>query len=102
MSFCYSKSHFNHQHIRHRENTLMCFAADWQIVKLPRFESPCSESPTAGSDVFISDQRAIRGMASTCVHSQPATQKREIERALRLWPASLEIAKKWSQGGASC
>ena len=40
------------------------------------------------------------GMTSVYTHTRPATQKTEIERALRLWPKSLQLASQWSQGGA--
>lgn len=39
------------------------------------------------------------GMTSVYTHTRPETQKSEIERALRLWPASLQLAFHWSQGG---
>jgi len=31
------------------------------------------------------------GMTSVYTHTRPETQKREIERALRLWPETLEL-----------
>lgn len=40
------------------------------------------------------------GMTTVYTHSRPETQKLEIERAMRLWPDSLQYASQWSQGGA--
>jgi len=40
------------------------------------------------------------GMTSIYTHTRPETQKTEIERAMRLWPKSLQLASQWSQGGA--
>jgi integrase len=37
------------------------------------------------------------GMTSVYTHTRRETQKREIERALRMWPASLELAERWSR-----
>lgn len=34
------------------------------------------------------------GMTSVYTHTRPATQQREIERALRLWPRSLQLARQ--------
>ena len=34
------------------------------------------------------------GMTATYTHSRQRTRKREIERALRLWPQSLEFARR--------
>jgi integrase len=34
------------------------------------------------------------GMTSIYTHTRPATQQREIERALRLWPRSLQLARQ--------
>jgi hypothetical protein len=31
-------------------------------------------------------------------HTRPTTQKEQIERALRQWPASLALASEWSAG----
>ena len=33
-------------------------------------------------------------MTAVYTHTRPETQKREIERALRLWPESLGLAKR--------
>ena len=41
------------------------------------------------------------GMTSRYSHSRPQTVKREIERALRLWPASLRLAVDRTERGAS-
>lgn len=35
------------------------------------------------------------GMTSVYTHTRPETLRREIFRALRLWPASLELAHGW-------
>jgi len=40
------------------------------------------------------------GMTSQYTHTRLATQKREIDRALSLWPRSLEIAHEWAKGDA--
>lgn len=40
------------------------------------------------------------GMTSVYTHTRPETQRREIRRALQLWPASLEYAREWSQESA--
>jgi integrase len=45
---------------------------------------------------FSSGGVGALGMTSVYTHTRPETQKREIERALRLWPASLEFAARWS------
>jgi integrase len=34
------------------------------------------------------------GMTTVYTHSRPETQRREILRALRLWPLSLEFARR--------
>lgn len=40
------------------------------------------------------------GMTSVYTHTRPETLRREIERALRTWPLSLQLAQQWAQGGA--
>jgi integrase len=40
------------------------------------------------------------GMTSVYTHTRSATQRSEIERALRLWPETLELAQQRAQGGA--
>ena len=52
-------------------------------------------APTNGAEGAL-------GMTAVYTHTRPETQKREIVRALRLWPNSLQLARHWSQGGASC
>lgn len=39
------------------------------------------------------------GMTGHYTHTRPATQKEQVERALRLWPGSLAFARQWMQGG---
>lgn len=41
------------------------------------------------------------GMTSVYTHTRPETQRAEIERALRLWPQSLELGRTWAQGGVT-
>jgi len=41
------------------------------------------------------------GMTSVYTHTRPVTQSQEIERAIRMWPQSLEFARAWAQGGSS-
>lgn len=43
------------------------------------------------------DTRGALGMTACYSHSRQETRKREIERALRLWPRSLEIARRWAR-----
>jgi integrase len=38
------------------------------------------------------------GMTTTYTHSRPETQRREILRALRLWPGTLELARRFTDG----
>lgn len=45
----------------------------------------------------INDSRSALGMTATYTHSRQETRKRELERALRLWPRSLEIARRWAR-----
>jgi hypothetical protein len=42
------------------------------------------------------DARGALGMTSVYTHTRPETQKRQIERALQLWPESLEVARCWA------
>jgi integrase len=53
---------------------------------------------------FTSNGMGALGMTSIYTHTRPETQQREIERALRLWPASLEFARHWTEtaAGRSC
>jgi integrase len=46
--------------------------------------------PTAGNGL---------GMTARYTHTRPETQRRQIERALRRWPMSLELARLFVQGG---
>ena len=48
-------------------------------------------SPTAGPESAL-------GMTALYTHTRPQTQKREIERALSLWPKSLELGRRWISG----
>jgi integrase len=41
------------------------------------------------------------GMTAHYTHTRPETQKDQIERALRLWPQSLEHARQWAGAGDS-
>ena len=43
------------------------------------------------------DARSALGMTACYSHSRMVTRKREIERALRLWPESLEFASHWAR-----
>ena len=45
------------------------------------------------------DARSALGMTACYSHSRMVTRKREIERALRLWPESLEFASHWAVRG---
>lgn len=38
----------------------------------------------------------VLGMTAIYTHTRPDTQRREIDRALRLWPRSLKLARRWS------
>lgn len=40
------------------------------------------------------------GMTAHYTHTRKATQKREVDRALSLWPRSLELAHAWAKGGS--
>ncbi|PHR87797.1 MAG: hypothetical protein COA78_36920 [Blastopirellula sp.] len=42
------------------------------------------------------------GMTSRYTHPRPETIKREVEKAVRLWPAALDYSQQWLQGGESC
>ncbi|REK24085.1 MAG: hypothetical protein DWQ42_13575 [Planctomycetota bacterium] len=46
-------------------------------------------SPTSGTGAGL-------GMTAIYTHTRSETLKREIERAVRLWPASLAFAQRWS------
>jgi integrase len=39
------------------------------------------------------------GMTSIYTHTRPETQRREILRAIRLWPQSLELARRFAERG---
>jgi integrase len=45
------------------------------------------------------DARSALGMTACYSHSRMVTRKREIERALRLWPGVLEFACHWAHRG---
>ena len=45
------------------------------------------------------DARGALGMTSVYTHTRPETQKRQIERALQLWPDSLDFARRWAVRG---
>ncbi|MCA9097871.1 MAG: tyrosine-type recombinase/integrase, partial [Planctomycetaceae bacterium] len=47
------------------------------------------------------DPRGALGMTSVYTHSRPETIRREILRALQLWPQSLQTIQQQAQGGAS-
>ena len=38
------------------------------------------------------------GMTAVYTHTRAETQEREIERAVRLWPQALQIAREWLEG----
>jgi integrase len=42
------------------------------------------------------------GMTSVYTHTRPETQRREIERALRLWPQSLDLTLRRFWGNENC
>lgn len=44
---------------------------------------------------------ASLGMTSTYTHTRPETLRSAIERALRQWPASLELALRWATAGGN-
>jgi hypothetical protein len=44
------------------------------------------------------DPAGALGMTAIYTHTRPETQRREIERALRLWPKTLNLAQAWTQG----
>ena len=39
------------------------------------------------------------GMTTIYTHTRPETQQREVLRALRLWPRSLELAQRFAECG---
>jgi hypothetical protein len=41
------------------------------------------------------------GMTARYTHTRPETLRRQVERALRLWPASLDLARARAEGGAA-
>lgn len=45
---------------------------------------------------LMNDAKGALGMTGVYTHTRPETQKREIARALRLWPRSLEFARNWA------
>jgi integrase len=47
-------------------------------------------TPTAGGGL---------GMTARYTHTRPETQRRQVERALRRWPKSLELARDFAKGG---
>lgn len=47
----------------------------------------------------IAPGAASLGMTSTYTHTRPETLRSAIERALRHWPASLELARRWASAG---
>lgn len=49
---------------------------------------------------FTSSGVGALGMTSIYTHTRPETQQREIERAIRLWPASLDYARHWTEAAA--
>ncbi len=42
------------------------------------------------------DARGALGMTGVYTHTRRETQKRQIERALNLWPQSLDLAREWA------
>ena len=46
----------------------------------------------------IGSAEGALGMTSIYTHTRPETQRREILRALRLWPESLKLAERYVQG----
>jgi integrase len=42
------------------------------------------------------------GMTAIYTHTRPEIQRREITRAMQLRPGSLDLARKWAQGGTPC
>lgn len=51
--------------------------------------------------VPVGTMEGALGMTSIYTHTRPETQRREILRALRLWPRSLELAACFAEGNAS-
>jgi integrase len=46
------------------------------------------------------DSKGALRMTAVYTHTRAETQSREIERAVRLWPESLQLAINWAQGGS--
>jgi integrase len=44
------------------------------------------------------DSSGALGMTSIYTHTRPTTQKREIDRAMQLWPDTLQVAQEWATG----
>lgn len=40
------------------------------------------------------------GMTASYTHTRPETQRRQIEAAVRRWPGTLALARRWADGGA--
>lgn len=51
---------------------------------------------TLGHAPTIGPESAL-GMTSVYTHTRPETQRREIIRALHLWPSSLDTARRWHE-----
>ena len=47
------------------------------------------------------DAKGAPGMTAVYTHTPPETQKREIDRAVRLWPDSVRLAEQRATGGAA-
>jgi integrase len=50
---------------------------------------------------FTSNGIGALGMTSIYTHTRPETQRREIERALRFWPESLDRARCWAESAGA-
>jgi hypothetical protein len=72
---------------RSRSNSVVIFATLFQDANV----DPLIRQLTLGHKP-TNDARSALGMTACYSHSRMETRKREIERALRLWPEALEFA----------
>ena len=66
-----------------------------KVTGLTEGASGTIDQPDAGSVVGL-------GMTSVYTHTRADTQRREIERAVKLWSGSLEFARAWAEERAAC
>ena len=76
---------------RHTFTTLL---QDANVDPLVR-QITLGHQPMAGSVASL-------GMTSVYTHTRAHTQRREIERAIKIWPASLEFARLWAEERTQC